>query len=452
MAAPGRSLIDLPPRQAVLLIAFPAMGASLLRFTNHVVNQFWVGRLDHAADSLAAVTASSFLIWVIFAQTSLFATGLQALVARAVGARDTAAHALAIKHGVRLALGLGVLVAALGLAFRRQVLGFQDLSPAVQVLGARYLAVLFCGLPVSYVGVAFDTIYRAEGDAATPFRVGLLAVAANTVLNPFLIRGWHGWAGFGLTGAAMATVCVQTIQMLVLAGLHRRRSRAGEERPAAPFDWRHIGRLLQIGLPVTISGSLFSSVYIGLVKILAPFGSAPVAALGLGHTIEGFTHFVCLGFGAAAATLVGQNLGAGRPQAAEQAAWRVVRYLMVLLVPMALIYGTFAPQLLHLFMNPADPEVIHHGTQYLRMAAMVQVLGGLSLTLWQSLCGAGETVPTTMVDLVVLSLRIPLALLLARWCGLGPLGVWVSIGIMTAVGAVAMTVLFRMGRWKSRQL
>ncbi len=440
------SILHEPLSRAVWRLALPAMGAMLLRYTNHAVDQFWIGRLDQAADSLAAISAGNFVIWMIYAQAALFGTGLQALVARAVGARDPLEQARAMQHGVALALLLGLLVAVAGLVGKGWLLRFQELQPAVNTLAGGYLAIIFLGLPVSYVGMAFDTIYRAEGDTLTPFRVGLVAVVVNTLLAPVLIRGWGAIPRLGIHGAALVTVGVQTIQMLILAHLHRRR-----ERPAAVrVEVAQLGRLVRLGLPVALSGTLFSFIYVALVKVLSPYGSAPVAALGLGHTIEGFPHFLCVGFAAAAATLVGQNLGAGRPAQAERAAWAVLRYLLLLLAPIALLYGVFAPQLLRCFMNPPDPEVIRYGTQYLRMAAAVQLCGGVEVVLFQALVGAGWTVAPTAVNLGVLALRVPLAILLARTCGLGPLGVWLSIGAMTSLFAGLMTALFRWGRWKTR--
>ncbi|NUQ01484.1 MAG: MATE family efflux transporter [Armatimonadetes bacterium] len=442
------TLIEEPLSKVIWRIALPAMGAMLLRYANHAVDQYWVGRLAQAATALAAVSSCNSIIWAIYSPSALYATGLQALVARAVGARDPLAHARAMKHGLTLAVVLGVLVASLGVLTLDHLLRFQGLSAEVRRLGHGYLAILFVGLPINYVGMAFDTVYRAEGDTVTPFRIGLLAALLNAVGAPLLIRGWGPIPSLGINGAALMTVGVQCLQLVILAALHRRRERV----PGIGFELAEGWRFIRLGAPVAVSGTVFSLIYVVLVKILAPFGDESVAALGLGHTIEGLPHFLCIGFATAAATLVGQNLGARRPEAAARAAWRVAGSLLAILLPVALTYGLLAPQLLSLFMDPPDPEVLRWGTQYLRVAAAVQLFAGLELVMWQALVGAGETLPTTAIDLLVLALRLPLAWLLAHYLGLGPLGVWLSIGMMTIVGALAMTLFFRMGTWQRENL
>lgn len=448
VAAEKPLLVDEPIARAIRIVALPAMGSLVLRYANHAVDQFWIGRLSHAADALAAIGAANFLIWAFYAQSALFNTGLQALVARAVGAQDPAAKARAEKHGLALAMLLGVVACAAGLLLLDHVLAFQQVAPEVKVLAKQYLTIILAGLPISYVGMAVGTIYRAEGDTLTPFRLAILALVLNTAFDPPFIRGWGPLPAMGLAGSALVTVGVQLVQMLILLALHRRKERPVQVR----FEVGQWWLFLKLGVPVACSGTLFSFIYIVLVKVLAPFGTASVAALGLGHTIEGLPHFLCVGFGMAAATLVGQNLGAGRPEAAEQVTWRVAWYLTLVITPVALGYGLLAGPLLSVFMNPPDPEVIRLGTQYLRVAAAVQLAGGLELVLWNAMTGAGYTAPTTALDMIVVALRIPVAILLAHKLGLGPSGVWYSIGLMSVTGAVGMWALFRRGTWKHKEL
>lgn len=442
------AILELPLGRAVQVLAVPAMGAMLLRYANHAVDQFWVGRLPEASTALAAVGAANFLVWGTFSLAALFSTGLQALVARAVGARDPVAQASAIRHGLWFAFALSVAVAAAGLACLEPVLAFQGLSPEVQRLGAEYLQVIFLGQPLVYVGMALGTVFRAEGDTATPFWTALVAVVVNTALDPVFIFGWGPVPALGVRGSAIVTVIASALQLPVLWWVHRRR----EPLPPAPWDWSQWLRLLRIGYPVAGAGLLFSLVYVAMVKVLSPFGDEPIAALALGHTIEGFPHFVCVGFGQAAATLVGQNLGARRPADAERAAWQIVGWLTLVLAPLALAYGLGAPWLLGLFMKVDDPAVVLYGAQYLRVAAAVQVFGGVEQVLWQALTGAGETRAPTAIDLGVVAARIPLAALLAHRFGLGPLGAWLSIGVLTIAGAVGMMLLFRAGHWKIREI
>lgn len=448
MAGDKPLLIDQPIARAIRLVALPAVGSMLVRFTNHAVDQFWIGRLSHAAEALAAIASANFLVWAVYSQAALFTTGLQALVSRAVGSQDPAAKARAEKHGLALALLLGVAVCALGLVSLDWILRFQEVAPQVRVLAKQYLTIILAGLPISYVGLAIETIYAAEGDTRTPFRLATLALVGNFLLDPLLIRGAGPIPSLGIVGAALATVGVQLFQMLALLWLHTRKERLVRVR----FEVTQWFRFLQLGVPVAVSGTLFSLIYIALVRILSPFGTAPVAALGLGHTIEGLPHFLCVGFSMAAATLVGQNLGADRPDAAGHAGWQVVWTLTRVLIPVALGYGLFAGPLLAIFMNPPDADVIRYGQQYLWAAAVAQVWRGWELVLLNAMNGAGYTVVPNVVDTAILMLRLPLAWWLAQRLGMGPWGVWLSIGSMMVVGAVAMALLFRSGAWRHRPL
>jgi putative MATE family efflux protein len=452
---PAQPLIEQPLRQAVWGLALPAMGSMMLRYANIVVDQYWVGHLPEPAAALAGVGASNFLMWAVFSLGALFTTGLQAYVARAVGAGDRAAQADAARHGLALAGGLGVIVALLGLGAQGWVHDFQRLSPEVREASRAYLTVLLYGLPATYLGMGLTTIFQAEGDTRTPFRVGVLGLVINTALDPLFIMGWGPLPAMGIAGSALVTVAVQVAQAAALGLAHHRRpSRRPAEAgaPRVPLSGDELWRFVRLGLPVAASGVAFSSIYIALVRILAPYGDPAVAALGLGHTIEGFPHFACVGFGAAAATLVGQNLGAGRPHQAEAAAWRVVGYLTLLLVPVALVYGTLAPHLLRLFMAEANPEVIAVGTAYLRMAAAVQVFGGLGSVLSSALIGAGETTTTTAIGLGSDLLRVPVGAALAGAAGLGPTGVWLGIGLTVVLKAAGWSWQFHRGRWKSKRI
>lgn len=447
MASEQPLLIDQPLGKAIRIVAIPAVGALLVRFTNHAVDQFWIGHLEGAADALAAIASASFLVWAIYSLAALFTAGLQALVARAVGAQDPLAKASAEKHGIALALLLGVLTCGLGLGLLDAVLDFQGITSEVKILARQYLAVILWGLPISYVGMAIETVYRAEGDTVTPFRLAVLALFLNVLLDPLLIRGAGPLPGLGVQGAALATVGVQLVQMVVLLVLHTRKERPARVRLELRQAWLY----LRLGVPVAAGGTLFSFIYIAFVKVLAPFGMAPVAALGLCHTIEGLLHFVCVGFGMTAATLVGQNLGAERPAVAEAATWQVIGHLALMILPMSVGLWLFAAPLLGFFMNPPDPEVLRHGVQYLRVAAWVQLAGGVEIVMLNAMAGAGYTLAANLLDMGVWLLALPLSAWLAHRLGLGPLGVWLGIVAMPVGGAVAMGLLFRRGTWKRGQ-
>lgn len=442
------NLLDQPLRRAIWRLAVPAAAALALRMVGHNVDQYWVGHLPERTAALAAVGSASFVLWMVYSAASLFNTGIQATVARAVGSRDSYYHAAAVRHGLLLAVAAGFIVGVVGYFAAPVILGFQDTSPEVRELATRYLRILFLGLPVNYLGLAYASCFRAEGDTVTPFKVLCIGPVLSFCLDPLLVSGLGPFPRMGVAGAATVNVTIQICQAMVMRWQYHSRRR----HLPVPYEWSWLLRIVRIGYPLAGAGVLFSSVYVVLVKVLAPFGDAPVAALTLGHTIEGFAHFLCVGFGTAASTLVGQNLGAGRPEEAERAGYAVAAQLAWLVTPFMFGLALISKHVLGFYMDQPDPAVIYYGSQYLWVAAIAQAAMAYELVMWNAQAGAGSTWPPTCVDLVVYPSRIPLAWLFAQHFGLGPLGVWIAIGTTAFLGGIAQTMLFRLGRWKLKEL
>jgi putative MATE family efflux protein len=201
--------------------------------------------------------------------------------------------------------------------------------------------------------------------------------------------------------------------------------------------------ILRIGLPTMLTGVLFSLIYMLLVRVVGTFGTAAIAALGVGHKIEGLSYMICIGFGLAAETLVGQNLGAGSPRRAREAGWLTARIAAVPSGVLAVVFLLIPETLVGIFTS--DPEVIHAGSLYLRTAALAQFTMAFETVLEGALTGAGYTF-WTMVAVVTLSaIRIPLAVLLAPVYGL--LGVWWVVAVTAMARAAALTALWHWGQW-----
>ncbi len=427
-----------PLRPAILRLALPAVGTTLLQVLFNIIDTFWVGR-TLGASALAAVSLASYSIWALTSMGELVGVGLTAVAARRHGERDPAAAARATGTALWLALALGVLVAVLGTAGLPAVFRMMDARGEVAALARDFLVVQLAGAVLVYGYFVVAAAFRSAGDTRTPFVLLGGAVLVNLVLDPLLILGWGPVPALGVYGAALATVLTRGLGFVV--GLELLRRRGGLRIAFLP---RVAGSIVRIGLPTMLTGVLFSVIYMLLVRIVGGFGTPAIAALGVGHKIEGLSYMICIGFGLAAETMVGQNLGAGQPERARRAGWLTARMAALPSAVLAVVFLLVPETLIGIFSG--DPAVVHAGALYLRTAAVAQFAMAFEIVLEGALTGAGYTL-WTMVAVVVLSaVRIPLAAAVAPDFGL--LGVWVVLAATAMVRAAAMTALWQWGGWQ----
>jgi len=445
-SAPPR-LVALPLSRAIFELAWPAMAATMLVNVFNLVDAFWVGRLGTAA--LGGMTASAFLVWCLHALGQLVGTGVNAVVARRVGEGQAALAGVAGGHGLALALGVAALTMLATLPVSWRLLGVLALGPEVRAAASAYLTPILYGFPAITCWYAVEATFRGSGDARTPMVVLGATLALNALLDPLLIFGWGPLPALGIAGAAWATVVSHALGVLAGLALLRRgpvRPWLGEDGLRPDLLWT----LTRVGSPVAVSSFLFSVIYIALTRIIAGFGGPALAAVGVGHRVEGLVYFTCLGFAAAAGTLVGQHLGAGQPGRAERAAWHATGYAAAASLVLAILFFVAAPWIFTLFSD--DPRVVAAGTVYLRIVALFEVGTAFELVLEASFAGAGNALPPMLVCVPLTALRIPAAYILAHRVKLGPSGIWWAISASTGVKGAVMAAWFRLGRWKQSEV
>jgi putative MATE family efflux protein len=432
-------LVSGPLHRGIIRLALPAVAAALLQLTFFLIDTFWVGRILGSA-ALAAVSTAGFAVWMLAALGEMVAVGLTAVAARrhgegahgraAVAAGSTIVATLA--GGVVVALGARALVPALFAAMR---------TPAeVTALGHVYLSTYLLGAPLVFGFFAVEATFRASGDTRTPLVLLAASVLMNLVLDPLLIVGAGPLPRLGIAGAATAALLTRGLVLAVGLVLLVRRGLV----KLAGFDGRAVATVLAVGAPTAGTGIFFSAVYMGLTRITTRFGVPALAALGIGHKLEGLSFMVATGFALAAAAVVGQNLGAGRVDRARRAGWLTAGYASMVGAAVALAFIALPETMVAVF-SP-DPLVIEGGAGYLRAMALAQITMGLEIVLEASLGGAGYTVmPMMWVGLITAS-RIPLAAWLASFLGLT--GVWVAIGGTAVLRGVAMVLLWRGRAWE----
>lgn len=441
--------------RALFHLALPLMGAMFLETSFNIVNAIWVGRTG--TTSFAAVNLSSFAIWMLFALAGIVTTGTNAVVAQRLGAaagrpEELEGARLAGALGIRSAILLGVVQAAVVLVGGRWLLramagGSPDVEALVD-LGYAYLAFLFLFAPVHCANEAISSVLRAYGDTRTPMKVYAIGFSVNFLLDPFLILGWGPFPRLDILGAAIATN-VSILLVLVMYTVLLARGRLVYRLPEAPparLDRPLLRRIVSIGLPPSLASVVFCLVYMLLTPIIGHFGPEALAALGIGHRVEGISYLVCYGFSLAAVTLVGQNIGAGREDRAEQAAWTAAGVVAVFTTLVGFTFWFSPGPLASLFTH--DPEVHRMAVEYLRIIALSQVFMGVAIVLDGAFAGAGRTLPPTLVSVPTALARVPVAYVAALQWNVGLAGVWWAICSLTVLrGAVTLT-LFRLGLWR----
>jgi len=443
-----RDITEGPVGRAVLRLAWPVVASEAIHTLFHFVDLAWVGRLG--AWATASVSSSMFALWTVFAIGNLVATGLTAQVSRAMGAgdRDRAAHVAA--QGLLLAVGLGGLVGVAGWFGAGPLFHALGVSAEVARGGASYFAICAAGAPAAFFYLGSSAVMRSCGDTRTPLLVTASALAANGVLAPFLIYGWGPFPRWEVAGAAIATVlCMSAgaVAFLVIAARGHRSFPFRAASLAGP-DFAVLTGQIRIGAPYALVGILFSVNYLVFARVAAAFGDAAVAVIGISNRLESVTYLGADGFAAASATMVGQNLGAGRPDRAEKAA-RIATAIMAVAATAYTALLLVAPALLLRIFTP-DPQVVVLGCGYLRILALCQIATAVEGTLGGVFAGSGDTVPPMTIHLVFGLLRPPLAVLLVGPLGLA--GVAVTITASCIVRASLLGGIFVRGRWKTHEL
>ena len=434
-------LLEDPLPRLVWRIALPAVASNLLMTLFASVDAFWIGTRI-GPDALAAVSTALFWIWTIVSVAEMIGVGLTAVAARRHGEGRPREAARVVGDAMRYGVILGLIVAGVGTLVIDRLFAIMNTPPEVSALGRSYLHAYLLGAPLIYGYFAVDAAFRAAGDTRTPLVLLSTSVAVTLVLDPMLILGLWGAPRRGVTGAAVALVFTRAAAFAIGVFILRRRGmlRFGRIR------WANIRAVTRVGLPTAASGIIFSVIYVVMTRTIARFGTPALAALGIGHRVESWLFMIGVGFGSAAAAIVGQNLGAGRTDRAMRAGWITSAYATVPAFVSCAAELLFPEQLAALFSS--DPAVILVGASYLRIAAVSQLLICGEIVLEGALGGAGDTIPPMLTSTVFTALRIPLAAWSADHWGIE--GVWWTISLTAMARAVALMLIWKNGRWKYR--
>ncbi|HXG95542.1 MAG TPA: MATE family efflux transporter [Gemmatimonadales bacterium] len=421
-------------------LAVPAVAMMACHFSFNLIDSIWVGRLIGPA-ALAAVSTSGFYVWVALSLGEMVEIGLIAVAARRHGEGDPERAARAAAAAVVYALCAGLVVSAAGELLADPMFRLMSVPPEVARLGHAYLSTWLLGGPLVFGFFAIEATFRAAGDTRTPFLMLAGSVCVSILLDPLLIMGLGPFPRLGVEGAALASVMVRGGGFLFGLVIALRR---GLLRVRAP-DWRTVPTIVRIGAPLSLAGVLLSVIYMWLTRFTSRFGTPALAALGVGHKMEGLGFIAISGFALAASALVGQNLGARQEDRAREAVRLTVGYCLMVTVTTAIAFLLIPDRLVSLFTR--DPQVIADGVLYLRVIAFAQIGQSFELILEGALAGAGYTFWPQIASTTLTALRIPLA---AWWSqALGLLGIWLALSVTAISRGIAMVLFWRGGRWRT---
>jgi putative MATE family efflux protein len=436
--------------RAILLLAVPMVLEMVLESLFAVVDVFWVGRLG--ANAVATVGLTESMLSLVFAVGIGLSLSTTAMVARRIGEKDPEGAADGAVQAIALGLVVSIAIGVPCFLFAPKLLQLMGASAEIVAVGSGYTRICLGGSCAVLLLFLNNAIFRGAGDAAIAMRLLWVSNIINLILDPCLIFGWGPFPRLGVTGAALATFTGRSIGVAyqfyrLLKGTERIRILTRQIR----IHLEVLLRLLRVSLTGILQFAIAHTSWIGLVRIVSTFGAAALAGYTIAIRVVIFAILPSWGLSNAAATLVGQNLGAGKPDRAEKAVWRTGLYNMIFLGALGVFFIVFSEHIVRLFTN--DPEVVPLGAACLRIVSYGNIGYAYGMVMLQAFNGAGDTVTPTIVNFFGFwMLEIPLAYWLAIPLHMRSRGAFWAIVVAEAAIAGASAILFKRGRWKKQKI
>jgi len=445
-----RNLTEGPILRAVLFLGIPMVIGSLLQNFSSVADIYFVGKLG--PEALAAVSIGGIVIdilWTFISGTNL---GFRALISRAVGGKRFAEASHVAHQGIIVTLLVSVPIAVLGGIFARPITILLGAGPSVVPLAAVYFRIIIFSASIYLLTHALSTILHAAGEARIPTQAMLLVTLLTLTFEPLLIFGWGPVPALGVSGAAIGLVlCYVCACAYLLAVLSRGHSGIKISLRSMRIDREMLWKILRIGIPRSFQRSFRAFAAIAMLRIVAGFGTHTLAAYGLGIRI--FILVLSPGWGLASvtSTLVGQNLGAHKPQRAERSAWTAFIVYGLIISLFTAVFLPFGDTIIGLFNR--DPEVVRQGARLLRITSPFFLFLALAMIMGAALGGSGDTIPPMLITAIAQAgVQIGAALVLTHIFNLQEDGLWWAISCGFIAWGSGMALWFRRGRWKEKVL
>jgi MATE family, multidrug efflux pump len=445
-----RDFTEGPIGPAIVVLAIPMVMEMCMESLFAVVDVFFVARLGAAAVATVGLTES--MLAIVYTVAVALCIGATATVSRRIGEKDPEGAAQAAVQVIALGMLVSAVMGVVGALNARRLLAFMGAEPALLGYNARFTMIMLGGNAAIMLIFLQNAIFRGAGDATVAMRVLWLANGINLILDPCFIFGLGPFPELGVVGAAVATTTGRSTAVLIqLWVLTSGRSRIHIQRRHLRFEPQVMWNMCRLSGTGLLQVLLQTTSWIGLVRVISMFGSSALAGYTIGIRTILFALLPSWGLGNAAATMVGQALGAGKPERAEKAVWTAGFYNMIFLGSVGALFIVFARQIVAIYTS--DPEIAEHAVNCLRIIAAGYLFYAYGMVLTQSFNGAGDTWTPTWINFGCFWLwEIPLAWLLALQFGMGPRGVYIAVTVAFSTVAVVSAILFRRGQWKLKRV
>ncbi len=433
--------------KAIFLLSVPMVLEMVMEALFAVVDVFFVSRLNDN-DAVATVGLTESVLTLVYSVAIGLSMAATAMIARRIGEKDPKAASVAAIQVVYIGIGFSMMISITGLVFSKEILALLGANEGIIARCSSYTRWMFGGNISIMMLFLINAIFRGAGNAAIAMRSLSLANGLNIILDPFFILGIGNIEGLGVEGAAIATNIGRGIGVMYqLYHLFKGNSVIKIREESFAVRWDLIGRLLKLAAGGTGQFIIASASWIFLIRIISTFGSVALAGYTIAIRVVIFSILPAWGMANAAATLVGQNLGAGQPDRAEKSVWKAAFYNMIFLGSISVVFLVLAKPIIQFFTT--DPEVLKYAVRCLQVVCLGYVLYAYGLVIGQSFNGAGDTrTPTILNFFGFWMVQIPLAYLLAVHYENGPTGVYAAIAVAESLLALVSIYVFRKGKWK----
>jgi putative MATE family efflux protein len=434
-------------KQAIVLLAIPMILELSLESVFAVVDLFFVGKLGEEAIATVGLTES--VVTLVYSIAIGLSTAATAVVARRIGEKDEQGASHAGMQSIFLCVAVTILISISGSIFAGDILRLMGAKQEVIEKGTPFARIMLGGSFVIILLFLINGIFRGAGNAAIAMRSLWIASFSNIVFCPIFIYGIGPWQGFGLTGAAIATTLGRGIGVAYQCYfLLKGSNNIHMKREHFKIDFGIIKNLITIASPATFQFIIASGSWIVLAWLVSTTGGTSASA-GYQLAIRNMVFFILPAWGLsnAAATLVGQNLGANQPERAEKSVLLTAKYNALFMVGVTLLFLFFASPIVSIFTK--DPAVHTIGTLALRIVGTGYIFYGIGMVMMQALNGAGDTKTPTIINFVGFWLfQIPLAFTLSKHLEMGATGSFIAIPVSETLIAIAAFIFFKKGNWK----
>lgn len=436
---------------SLVRLALPIILANVLHTTYQLIDTFWLGRLS--ANAVAAVSISFPILFLVLSLAGGLTLGGSVIVAQYFGAENKKKVNYSSSQTVFVIFILSIFLALIAYALAEPMMVLIGAEPPILQDAVDYFQVSSFGFIFLFMFFVFQSLMRGIGDVMLPMYIVLITVLLNLVLDPLFIFGYESIPGFGVKGAAYASIITQAISAAIGLGILFKGKRGIKIRLAQMrWDWKWTKRLFRIGIPTSLDQSARAAAMTLIIVLVTGFGSEVVAAYGIGVRILSLIVIPALGFAMATTTLVGQNIGARQLKRAEKVGDLSAKIAMIGLTSIGMLLFLFAEPVTAFFV-PNDPQVIKDGALFIKVMAPSFGILGVQQVLNGVFNGAGFTQASLLISIFNLwIIRFPLAFLLSQNTDLAEVGLWWAFPISNLLGGTVAFIYYKMGYWKVRTI